>query len=198
MGTTNAMGIPYPESTDAVANGASAMQSLAEGVDAKTGLVLVRSETFSTQDPYDLTGIFSSSFKSYKIFMDVFSSVGATAFSAQFLSGTNTPYTINNYYRYGFYMSGPTFNSFYQANTTDMFCGNIGNVSTQRTPIELTVFMPNETQRSYMFVQSFDPYSGLMVQVQHQCAVTNSFTGLRFDGATGNVSGRVQVYGLRA
>lgn len=158
---------------------------------------LIKSETFSAQDPYDLTSVFSSSYRNYKIYMDVFGST-SNALSAQFLSGTSTPYTSADYYRYGFYVGGSgSYTGFSQATQTNMFLTNLGTTSTQRSPIEITVFTPNETQRTYVFLQSFDPYSGLMIQLQHQCATTTAFTGMRFDPASGSVSGHVRVYGLK-
>jgi hypothetical protein len=69
MGTTNTMGIPYPESTDAVANGATAMESLAQKVDDKTGLVLVKTQVVgSTPVPsVVVTGAFSDLWDNYRI-----------------------------------------------------------------------------------------------------------------------------------
>lgn len=161
------------------------------------GLWLVKSQDFSAQDPLDVTSIFSSDFRNYKIYMDVYGSA-SVVLNAQFLSGTNTPYTSADYYRYGFYVGGAgTYTGYSQATQTNMFIDNIGTTSTQRSPIEMTVFMPNATQRTYLFLQSFDSYSGLMINLQHQCATTTAFTGMRFDATSGTITGSIRVYGMR-
>lgn len=71
MGTTANMGIPYPESTDYVADGATAMQNLAEKVDEKTGLVFIKSETLPSSgtlpSSIEITDVFSADFDTYYI-----------------------------------------------------------------------------------------------------------------------------------
>jgi hypothetical protein len=160
-----------------------------------TGMELVKTESFTTQDPYDLTNVFSSNYRFYKVLMEVTGS-SVNALNAQFLSGTNTPYTLTNYYRYGFYVGGgSTFNGFSQANQTNMFITN--SSSANASPIEMTIFSPNTTDRKYVMVQSFDPNSGLQIVLHHQCDTSTQFTGLRFDAAAGSISGRTRVYGYR-
>jgi hypothetical protein len=85
MGTTNQMGIPYPESTDAVANGASAMESLAQMVDTKTGLVEITPTSVAgtgvtisggsvimagTGGSASLNGVFSSKYRFYRVLIN--------------------------------------------------------------------------------------------------------------------------------
>jgi hypothetical protein len=156
---------------------------------------LIKSQTFTTQDPFDLTGVFSSDFRNYKIMLEIKGSATA-ALNAQFLSGTNTPYTLTNYYRYGFYVSGAsTFNGFSQANQANMFITNVSTAN--NSPVEMTVFAPNVTDRTYLMLQAFDPSSGLQIMLHHQVDASTQFTGMRFDAASGSVSGLIRVYGLR-
>lgn len=163
--------------------------------DTPPSIELVKTESFTTQDPYDLTNIFSSNYRYYKILMEVTGS-SVSALSAQFLSGTNTPYTLANYYRYGFYVSGAgTYTGFSQATQTNMFITN--STTAHASPVEMTIFSPNTTDRKYVMLQSFDPNSGLQIVLHHQCDTNTQFTGLRFDAATGSISGRVRVHGYR-
>lgn len=70
MGTTSNMAIPYPESTDFVADGATAMENLADQVDVKTGLVLIKTQAVPaspTQSSITVTDAFSSKFDAYRI-----------------------------------------------------------------------------------------------------------------------------------
>jgi len=67
-GTTTKMGIPYPTSTDLVKDGATAMQSLAEEVDDKTGAILVKTQTVGTAvSSVTVTGAFCTTYSCYRI-----------------------------------------------------------------------------------------------------------------------------------
>jgi hypothetical protein len=179
--------MPVPDFSPGEVLTAAAMDSI--------GLWKINSSTFTTQDPFDLTGIFSSTYRNYKIIMEIKGSATA-ACNMQMLSGTNTPYTLNNYYRYGFYVGGGgTFTGLSAANQTNMF---ITNTSTaHNSPIEMTIFAPNVSDRTYAMTQSFDPSSGLQIILHHQIDAATQFTGLRFDAASGSVTGNVRVYGFR-
>jgi hypothetical protein len=90
MGTTNTMGIPYPESTDAVANGATAMENLATTVDNKTGLVLVKTQVIGNGvSSIPVTDAFSALFDNYKIIVS--GGVGNTVQLVGLHMGGTTP-----------------------------------------------------------------------------------------------------------
>lgn len=159
------------------------------------GMWLIKSETFTTADPYNLTSVFSSTYRNYQIIMDVKGSANSALY-AQFLSGTTTPFTSALYYRYGFYVTGAgTYTPFSASLQTEMFVTNTS--TTYESPIVMTVLRPNISNRPYVFIQSFDPNAGLAIHVQHQVDTTTQFTGIRFDAASGSVTGRVRVYGYR-
>lgn len=66
MGTTSKMGIPYPENTDFVADGATAMKNISDQVDAKTGLILIKTQTVgSAATLVTVTNAFSSAYRTY-------------------------------------------------------------------------------------------------------------------------------------
>lgn len=164
--------------------------------DTPPGVQLVTTQTFTTQAPYDLTSVFSDSFRQYRILMEVQGNSAHTALNCQFLSGTNTPFTSANYYRYGFYVTGGgTYNPLSAATQTSMFLTNVNTVLD--APIEMTFFRPNIAARKYVFTQGFDPHSGLQIILHQQVDTNTQFTGLRFNAASGNITGRLSVYGYR-
>jgi len=67
MGTTSNMSIPYPESSDYVADGATAMENIATQVDAKTGMILLGSYTGTSVSSLSVDDIFTSTFSYYRI-----------------------------------------------------------------------------------------------------------------------------------
>jgi hypothetical protein len=68
MPTTSKMGIVYPSSSDLVKDGATNMGTISTTVDAKTGLVLVKSQTIGTTvSSVTVSDAFSSNFDNYKI-----------------------------------------------------------------------------------------------------------------------------------
>jgi hypothetical protein len=72
MGTTSTMAIPYPESSDYVADGATAMENIATQVDDKTGLVFIKSQTIgSGVSSVTITDAFSSTFDNYKVLTNI-------------------------------------------------------------------------------------------------------------------------------
>jgi hypothetical protein len=75
MATTTKMAIPYPASTDLVKDGATNMQSLATQVDAKTGLVLLNTTTFTAVSSQSINDVFSATYSQYLIVPDM---VGST------------------------------------------------------------------------------------------------------------------------
>jgi len=68
MGTTSNMAIPYPESSDYVADGATAMENIATQVDAKSGLIFVKSVTIgSAVSSVTVTNAFSATYDNYLV-----------------------------------------------------------------------------------------------------------------------------------
>lgn len=79
MGTTSKMSIPYPESSDYVADGATAMENLATQVDSKSGLVFISTKTVATGTYVEWNGeIDSSKFDNYRIIGHIDNITGAS------------------------------------------------------------------------------------------------------------------------
>jgi len=100
MPTTSKMGIVYPSSTDLVKDGATNMGTIATTVDAKTGLVLVKSQTIGTTvSSVTVSDAFSSNFDNYKIIIS--GGVGSTAQNLLLTLGA----TVTGYHFSGWYVS---------------------------------------------------------------------------------------------
>ena len=76
MPTTTKMGIVYPASTDLVKDGATAMGTISTTVDAKTGMVLLNTTSFSAVSTVSLAAnTFTSNYNNYRI---IFSKMSAS------------------------------------------------------------------------------------------------------------------------
>ena len=190
--------LPYPNSFDPVANGAQNIQDLAEAVNDGGGSWLVRSVDFTAADPLEVLGIFDNKYLNYKVYLTYFGSV-QTVLGLRMFSATNTEYTLSNYFRYGFSYSGAgTFTNQIVSGANSITLATHVTSSAQQTSVEMTFFHPNSnSQRKYVHVQWFEAQTGTMVFYQCQVVDNLAFTGLRLDAASGSITGKVRVYGLR-
>jgi hypothetical protein len=85
MGNTANNNWPYPESTDLVKDGATAIENLADAIDttlgvftpSTPGLSLISTTSFSGVSSVSVNSVFSATYNSYII--DVFNNVGSAA-----------------------------------------------------------------------------------------------------------------------
>jgi hypothetical protein len=194
MGTTNTMGIPYPESTDAVANGATAMESLAQKVDDKTGLVLVKTQVFSGSNTVQLTNCFNSLFSNYRLLFTCTSAPAAAAIiNTSLLVGTTPNNTAGSYQYYEAGNTwvgtpdntiGPSASSWFAIRSTSYFMGSI-EIQNPFNPI-------------YTTFQSSGVDSAQSWQARGQQILNNVYDGIQFNHAGGNLNGlTISCYGYR-
>lgn len=160
------------------------------------GLELVKTQSFSAATPVDITSIFTDDYVSYKVMVNSYGSAFATL-GMQFLSGTNTPLTSSDYYRYGIRATGGSTFVALTATAATAQIGVVGNASSQKTLFEITIGNTRNTSRKYIYCQSFDPANGDMLMMQFQVVSTLLFTGLRFTPDSGSITGEIQIYGYR-
>lgn len=182
--------MPVPDFSPGEVLTAAAMDSV--------GSWLVRSTDFTASDPLDLTGIFDSKYVNYKVYLTYYGSV-ATALGMRMFSGTNTEYSLSNYYRYGFAYSGAgTFTNSIASATNALTIATHVTSAAQQTSLEMTFFHPNSnSQRKYVYLQWFEAQTGTFVNFQCQVVDNLAFTGIRLDAASGSITGKIRVYGLR-
>jgi hypothetical protein len=197
MPTTTKMGIVYPSSTDLVKDGATAMGTISTTVDNKTGMVLIKSATFSAVSSVSLdAGTFSSTYDYYKLFISGVSSADvAIAFRLR-TSGTDN--TTSNYSYTGSYTNnaaGPSRSS--GVNATAWSIGTIGSTAFSS---DNSIFYPNSTTyRTFITSNTFAQYGTSDRQTDIVGGVFNAttqFDSLTFFPGSGTITGRYSVFGV--
>ena len=120
MGTTSNMAIPYPESSDFVADGATAMENLADQVDAKTGLVYISTKSVTAGTSIEWDGdIDGSKFTNYRILGKIDNITGVSNILGRVMSG-GTPVTTATYLWSGYlsYTGSAILNAYQGAGAT--------------------------------------------------------------------------------
>ncbi len=193
MGTTNTMGIPYPEGTDAVANGASAMQNLATTVDNKTGLVLVKTVTIGTGvSSVNVSDAFSATFPRYKIIYQggSFSASAANVYFQLFTNGTGY-YSAVNYQQAASYAVGTTG----IPNSTIWMVGITGNVFAQYE-IDLTTPLGTSWKLGQSTFTAADTVASYGGSTRLWNVNSTTSTGFSFYPSSGTMTGgTIRVYG---
>lgn len=165
---------------------------------ANAGLVFIANATPNGAVTTDITNCFTSTYDFYVLEAAFYGST-AVDFLTRYLTGTNTPDTTNNYYRYGFYYAAGTTN-FTAGPMTSQFFGNTNATVGVTSITRMTIHNPfSGAIRTVSEHFHFDAQSGLIAQFASQHATTTSFTGIRFypSNGTTTLTGRINVYGMR-
>ena len=191
MPTSTKMAIPYPASTDLVKDGATNMGSMATQIDAKTGLVLISTTTFSNVATQDIT-FGSANYDNYK-FIYV-ATAGSGDVALRLGTGGSFNSTAGNYrynLQYAVYTSGTIVGVGSGASATTFIVGNTGFYSI------VDVLSPFATANTgYIFQHSRDDY-GFMTGAGAM-TVTTSFDQVRFyPTASGTITGTIRIYGYK-
>lgn len=165
---------------------------------ANSGLVYVGGSDFSNELIVYANNVFSSAYDFYTVECTFVGST-ATEIGLRWQTGTNTPDTTSNYYRYGFY----NLTGIFQLNasaTNYSFFGNSNSTAGVTSWTRLAVFNPNRSDTRTMWQhQHFDAQSGLQAYSDQQHATNTSFTGFRVyaTNGTSTLTGRIRIYGMR-
>ena len=202
MPTTSKMGIVYPSSSDLVKDGATNMGTIATTVDAKTGLVFLKSTSFSGVSSFSLDAAsFTSNFENYRLLVSVSSSTGNTEIRSRLrISGTDN--STNNYSYQGIKAvnagalandGSASFNYWKHAENYASFADfmYIGMDLFQPFASATTKFNSSTFGHTTTGAYCGFTYSGAF-------AATTSFDSISFITSTGNISGKVVVYGYNA
>jgi hypothetical protein len=205
--TTPNYGWTVPTSTDLVKDGATAIETLGDAIDAsmntalgtkKAGMVLLNTTSFSGVASQSINDVFSATYDNYRIILDVTDltadgdvfaklRVGGVDSSASYYSagygwltsGAQTSINISNDSR-GFYM-------FSQDAGTDNIYGFVGDILKPFLAIS-TKFSGLGNGSTATGVTAFLPVGG-----NHQ--VATSYTSLNLIASSGNMTGSISVYG---
>ena len=197
MATTTKMAIPYPASTDLVKDGATNMQSLATQVDAKSGLVLLNTTSFTTVASQTMSSVFSSNFDNYLVVTDLTAVSTTLQVLYRLVDSGGTPNSTSNYYsadaesnvsavtnRYS--GAGSSWN-FSQGTIT------VGGVFYMNVNQPFASTTTRGTHQLFTGGATATEWRGGSGSMVHN--VASSYTGIQILTSTGTISGKVSVYG---
>jgi hypothetical protein len=196
MPTTTKMGIVYPSSTDLVKDGATAMGTISTTVDAKTGLVLISTTTFSAVSSQSVNSVFNANYDNYKMILDIDSAASNPTINMRLRVG-GVDNSSANYWN-------------------NRIIGQATTVSSQGATSAGTSFVSfgeNDTGTSTYNYDIFSPFKAAITRVvgagefrytsfyQHsqlktgQTTVTTSYDGFTLIASAGTITGSVRIYG---
>jgi hypothetical protein len=199
-------GLPYPNSTDPVANGAQDIQDLAEAVDNNLGLWHVGTFTASgTSRALVCDNIFTSDYDFYRIYFSLRSTINTNACFFQYINTSGT--ALNTGYggtAYGMDYFGGTSTFIATLNaTTVQYLGYLPNSGATSAKLNAIIDIANPflNERTICSgiqsgISSGFAFHGGNINGIHNTDVI--LRGIRIDnGGAGNLTGKVRVYGYR-
>ena len=189
MPTTTKMGIVYPASTDLVKDGATAMGTISTTVDAKTGLVLLNTTSFSAVASQSISDVFSANFENYRIVLTGSISTNAEIRIRYRVSGADNSTANYNFQRLS--GSATTVSAARTTGATSQdFCIWDANLSSA----QLEIFRPFLTEATGSY--AIGAADGVTTQnFAGRFTGATSFTGLTIIASAGTITGKASVYG---
>ena len=163
--------------------------------DVSSGLVYIASGTLSlTTTPTNVTGVFSNTYKQYKLLVNVTNKSASIRVDMKYIVGT-TP-TTGNYFQAGI-GSDYTFNNtlYYQRSNNDSQF--FGIQSSAFLSMSLDIYNANKTVLTMHHGTVVDANTGFPYMVGGSQNSTNQFTGFQFFTSAGTATVEYQVFGYR-
>jgi hypothetical protein len=156
--------------------------------------VRITSQSFSAAATVNVNDVFSSTYKNYKIYMNLAHSTGAVNFSYRFrVSGSDD---TNTNYGYQFISASNTTVSANRANSNNS--GTLPDITNINSNIDLTVFSPQKTQLTYIWADgNYGAGTNYIQTWASSFNATTSFTGITFFVGSGSITGTLEVYGIK-
>ena len=196
MPTTTKMGIVYPSSTDLVKDGATAMGTISTTVDAKTGLVLLNTTSFSAVASQSVNSVFTSSFTNYRIILNTTQAGGSNQIFLRLrAAGTDTS---TNYYWAGSYVplsSTATVTGFNGGGSTSSFRIAGATTSGARAVGSIDLINPQVAGTTTFYSITVDGISFGSILQSGTLNNSTSYDGFTLISETSNITGTVQVFG---
>jgi hypothetical protein len=207
--TTPNYGWDVPTSTDYVKDGATAIETLGDDIDASlytitsgknVGLVPLINTTFTAQSAIQVDNVFTTNFDCYKIIFSLASMSGSDVpIRMRFVDGT-TPVTSAN-----FYFAGPGVRAdngaavaTHGSGATSAIVAYGNSTATAITAINLDVLNPNLARLTNFTFNSFSN-SGILFSYAGGGSFDSStqFEGIQFFPNSGTFGGNIKIYGYR-
>jgi hypothetical protein len=203
MGTTTNNGWTYPESTDLVKDGATAIQTLADDIDttlgvyADPGLVLLNTTSFSGVASQSVNDVFSATYTLYLIKYNI-TAKSTGSVQALRLRASGTDDTGSNYYRNSPYFraSSTTVSGGWAANSSMEF-GQFSNNGIGSGTVELV--NPFGAVKTNYLLDTLDTSTTTNQNTRsftygiHN--LTTQYDGFTIITGSGTIDGEVSVYG---
>jgi hypothetical protein len=200
--TTPNYGWTVPTSTDLVKDGATAIETLGDAIDAsmntalgtkKAGMVLLNTTSFSGVASQSINDVFSATYTNYVINAEIIGDTFRTINFRYRVSGADNSSAAYNYQNIS--GSGATISGSRSTNGTSTLFGYVD--SNGRAGFNCNVFNPFAAQRSTYLLQS-NLFSSTAIEnfsVVTSFDATTSFTGFSLLPTAGNITGSIRVYG---
>jgi len=200
--TTNYL-FDYPTSTDYVKDGATAIQTLADDVDAamfsalkgkKAGMVLLQTQTPTAAGSVTFDNVFSATYRHYSLILDC-TTTASTAIALQLrTSGLSTIAT--NYANQRLVAGGTSVSA--ARNTTVASFTMLGTLSTTATSVRTNIYSPFLAQATQFDQNGIWTSDGTQIEyVPYVGAHTlaTSYAGIILTTGSGTMTGSVSLYG---
>jgi hypothetical protein len=205
--TTPNYGWTVPTSTDLVKDGATAIETLGDAIDAsmntalgtkKAGMVLLNTTSFSGVASQSFNNVFTSTYENYKVFVNWTGTVDEFLLIRFRAAGSDN--TSLNYYSMDFSMlSNSTTLSGGQNNASSSGRFGYQGASVETSHLEAAIFSPQISTKTTGWngqsvrwggaVSSWRPFGGSL-------SVTTAYDGFTLIPGSGNISGVCSVYGM--
>jgi hypothetical protein len=207
--TTPNYGWAVPTSTDLVKDGATAIETLGDSIDAsmftalgtkKAGMVLLNTTSFSAVASQAITPVFSATYDSYRVIIDITLTTADGNLTFKMRSGA-TDNSANYYYGLNITDTIANTNSARTASGagTSILIGTTDAVGTTNlTTVVMDITKPfSATYTGFAItgnsISTSNVIYGMAGGANH--ANTGSFDGFNIIASAGNISGKVYVYG---
>jgi hypothetical protein len=198
--TTPNYGWAVPTSTDLVKDGATAIETLGDAIDAsmntalgtkKAGMVLLNTTSFSAVSSQSINDVFSSTYTNYYIIFDGLTSGGSSVWMRLRVSGADD--TGSNYTYQGVRGATTTADAFTGTSTGFLMTSNAAASNQYFTS---TVIEPNVATPTYLISNSWQNVPAT-AQLGNYHSLSTAYTGFTLIPiTTGTITGTVYVYGL--
>ena len=197
--TTPNYGWTVPTSTDLVKDGATAIETLGDAIDAsmntalgtkKAGMVLLNTTSFSAVAAQNFSNVLSSTYTNYRVLISNLTNSVDTGVRLRFRENVTDKAT--NYLTSSLrIVSNNTVAGAYAAAATEINMFAVGSTATFRV---LEISRPSATT-GLVYLQGLDIPNGEQGQMFSVNSSMSNFTGFSIFPASGNVSGTVSIYG---
>jgi hypothetical protein len=206
--TTPNYGWAVPTSTDLVKDGATAIETLGDAIDAsmntalgtkKAGMVLLNTTSFSGVSSQSINDVFTSTYTNYKILLNI-DSTSASPYILGRLRASGTDNTSSNYNSTDVVTnassSGLVFTSSYGGTSWRMW----GNFNPDSGTAEILVSNPEKALKT-----TFNSYGSFVPGAitsrpprwfGGNATVTTSYDGLTIFPDSGTMTGSISIYGV--